>query len=58
LFLQDTAGAWVNPFRAMISAATNNLVIDDERGIFRVQRRTFTDPDILAAERRAIFDRS
>ena len=34
------------------------LVIDDrERGLFRVHRSVFTDPDILARERERIFDR-
>lgn len=34
------------------------LVIDDEeRGLFRVHRSVFTDPDILAVERERIFDR-
>ena len=34
------------------------LVIDDEaRGIFRVHRSVFTEPDILALERERIFDR-
>lgn len=33
-------------------------VIDDrERGVFRVHRSVFTDPDILALERERIFDR-
>ena len=34
------------------------LVIDDqERGLFRIHRSAFTDPDILALERERIFDR-
>ena len=34
------------------------LVIDDrKRGLFRVHRSVFTDPDILARERERIFDR-
>ena len=34
------------------------LVVDDEeRGLFRVHRSVFTDPDILATERERIFDR-
>ncbi|MDE2765329.1 MAG: aromatic ring-hydroxylating dioxygenase subunit alpha [Chloroflexota bacterium] len=34
------------------------LVMDDqERGLFRVHRSVFTDPDILAMERERIFDR-
>jgi p-cumate 2,3-dioxygenase subunit alpha len=38
---------------------TEHLIIDDrERGIFRVNRRSFTDPAIFERERREIFDRS
>lgn len=34
------------------------LVVDDkERGIFRVHRSVYTDPNILALERERIFDR-
>ena len=34
------------------------LIVDDEaRGIFRVHRSVYTDPDILAAEYERIFDR-
>jgi p-cumate 2,3-dioxygenase subunit alpha len=34
------------------------LIIDDRaRGLFKVNRRAFTDPDILEFERREIFDR-
>jgi p-cumate 2,3-dioxygenase subunit alpha len=37
----------------------DGLVIDDlEKGIFRVNRRVFTDPAILDAERRLVFDQS
>ena len=40
-------------------AELQDLVIDDrERGIFRVNRRVFTDPEILEQERREVFDRS
>jgi p-cumate 2,3-dioxygenase subunit alpha len=42
----------------MDSAALADLIIDDrERGIFRVNRRAFTDPGILERERREVFDR-
>jgi p-cumate 2,3-dioxygenase subunit alpha len=34
------------------------LDVDEPRGIFRVQREAFLDPDVLAAERERIFDRS
>lgn len=37
--------------------AVEGLVIDDlDKGIFRVNRRAFTDPDVLAAEKKLIFD--
>jgi|SRR5271155_274901 len=37
----------------------DELIIDDRvNGVFRVNRRAFTDPDILEVERREIFDRS
>jgi hypothetical protein len=40
-------------------AELQDLVIDDrERGLFRVNRRVFTDPEILERERREVFDRS
>ncbi len=36
-----------------------DLIVDDRaRGIFRVNRRVFTDPEILEQERRDVFDRS
>ncbi|MCG8424397.1 MAG: aromatic ring-hydroxylating dioxygenase subunit alpha [Proteobacteria bacterium] len=36
-----------------------NLIIDDEeRGVFRVRRRAFTDPEILQLERERIFEAS
>src|ERR1700752_3810670 len=42
----------------MDTAALSNLIVDDrERGIFRVNRRVFTDPEILERERREVFDR-
>src|SRR5258705_7095897 len=34
------------------------LDVDEPRGTFRVQREAFLDPDVLAAERERIFDRS
>ena len=35
----------------------DNLVIDNtDAGLFRVNRRVFTDPDILALERRRVFE--
>jgi p-cumate 2,3-dioxygenase subunit alpha len=38
---------------------TEGLIIDDRlNGVFRVNRRAFTDPAILEVERREIFDRS
>jgi len=37
----------------------SDLIVDDRaRGIFRVNRRVFTDPEILELERREVFDRS
>src|SRR5439155_1627270 len=40
-------------------ARAEELIVDDrERGIFRVNRRAFTDPEILEYERREIFDRA
>jgi len=34
-----------------------NLIVDDRaRGVFRVNRRAFTDPEILEQERRAVLD--
>ena len=36
-----------------------DLIVDDRaRGVFRVNRRAFTDPEILEQERREVFDRS
>lgn len=41
----------------MPNLSLNNLVIDDcERGIFRVHRSVFTEPEILELERRRVFD--
>jgi p-cumate 2,3-dioxygenase alpha subunit len=34
------------------------LDVDEPRGLFRVRREAFLDPDLLAAERERIFDRS
>jgi len=40
-------------------AKMQNLIVDDRaRGVFRVNRRAFTDPEILEQERREVFDRS
>src|SRR5205823_2941786 len=40
-------------------AKMQDLIVDDRaRGIFRVNRRAFTDPEILEQERREVFDRS
>jgi p-cumate 2,3-dioxygenase subunit alpha len=37
----------------------SDLIVDDRaRGVFRVNRRAFTDPEILERERREVFDRS
>jgi len=41
----------------MASAAPDLIIDDCERGVFRVNRRVFTDPEILALERERIFDR-
>ena len=42
----------------MSAGPAQHLVIDDAaRGVFRVDRRAFTDPAILAQERRDVFDR-
>src|SRR6266446_2301081 len=43
----------------MDRAEMQDLILDDRaRGIFRVNRRVFTDPEILEQERREVFDRS
>jgi phenylpropionate dioxygenase-like ring-hydroxylating dioxygenase large terminal subunit len=43
----------------MNSEGARELIIDDRaRGVFRINRRVFTDPDILEFERREVFDRS
>src|SRR5258708_35964334 len=43
----------------MDAAHARELIIDDRLGgIFRVNRRVFTDPEILEEERREVFDRS
>ena len=42
-----------------MTASLQSLLDDDRsRGVFRVARRAFTDPDILARERAAIFNQS
>jgi hypothetical protein len=41
----------------MNMAKMQNLIVDDRaRGVFRVNRRAFTDPEILEQERREVFD--
>ena len=41
----------------MGNAVLDNLLIDNtDAGLFRVNRRVFTDPDILALERRRVFE--
>ena len=43
----------------MDMAETQDLIVDDRvRGVFRVNRRVFADPEILELERREVFDRS
>ena len=43
----------------MDMAEMQDLIVDDRvRGTFRVNRRVFTDPEILELERREVFDRS
>jgi p-cumate 2,3-dioxygenase alpha subunit len=43
----------------MDMADAHDLIVDDRaRGVFRVNRRAFTDPEILEEERREVFDRS
>ncbi len=43
----------------MDAAQAQELIVDDRvGGIFRVNRRVFTDPEILERERREVFDRS
>ena len=40
-------------------ARAEELIVDDrERGVFRVNRRAFTDPEILEYERREVFSDS
>lgn len=46
------------PKSAASESIAANMVVDDvERGLFRVNRRAFTDPDILKAEQELIFER-
>ena len=41
----------------MNMAKMQNLIVDDRaRGVFRVNRRAFTDPEVLEQERRAVLD--
>jgi len=43
----------------MYQLPPEDLIIDDRvNGIFRVNRRSFTDPAILEIEKREIFDKS
>src|ERR1700751_5961821 len=43
----------------MDTTEMQDLIVDDRaRGTFRVNRRVFTDPEILEQERREVFDRS
>jgi p-cumate 2,3-dioxygenase alpha subunit len=43
---------------ALASTVLEPFVIEDrQRGIFRVNRRVFVDPDVLERERRCIFDK-
>lgn len=43
----------------MDRSGTDRLIVDDrDNGVFRVNRRVFTDPEILERERRQVFDRS
>lgn len=43
----------------MDTAALRDYILDDrDNGLFRVNRRVFTDPEILARERREVFDRT
>src|SRR5207244_12844149 len=45
--------------RLMDATEAQDLIVDDRaRGVFRVNRRAFTDPAILEYERREVFDRS
>ena len=38
--------------------STENYIIDDQNaGLFRVNRRAFTDPECLQEERRRVFDK-
>jgi p-cumate 2,3-dioxygenase alpha subunit len=42
----------------MLDSEIPRLIVDDkDAGLFRVDRRTFTDPQVLEWERRRIFDR-
>jgi p-cumate 2,3-dioxygenase alpha subunit len=41
------------------SASPDRFIVEDaERGLFRVHRKTFTDPAVLADEKARVFDRS
>jgi len=41
-----------------VEKSAESYVIDDQQaGLFRVNRRAFTDPECLADERRRVFDK-
>src|SRR5690348_10072810 len=42
---------------AMEPIAERYIIDDQEAGLFKVNRRAFTDPECLEAERRRIFDK-
>jgi p-cumate 2,3-dioxygenase alpha subunit len=41
----------------MAKSAESFIIDDQEAGLFRVNRRVFTDPECLAEERRRVFDK-
>ena len=41
----------------MDKAAESYVIDDQDAGLFRVNRRAFTDPECLADERRRVFDK-
>src|SRR5258708_7279797 len=44
---------------AMERSETRDFIVDDRNnGLFRVNRRVFTEPEVLERERREIFDRT
>src|SRR5260370_2957951 len=51
-------GRWRITRRFMSAETDSNYIIDDQAaGLFRVNRRTFTDPECLEEERAHLFDR-